>query len=199
VKVLGIMGSPRIKGNTDLLIDEALKGARAEGAEVEKVVVDKLKITPCKEYYACERDGNCVIKDDMDVMYPKLLDADVVIVASPMFFYSISAQLKAFIDRCQALWARKYILGQNLDGVGRKGAFIGVGATRGAQLFDGSILIMKYLFKAIGVEYADELFFRGIDKKGEIKEHPTALTDAYDFGRRLVKPGATEKKEEPSA
>ena len=75
MKVLGIMGSPRIKGNTDLLIDEALNGAQSEGAEVEKVVVDKLKITPCKEYYACEKDGNCVIKDDMDAMYSKLLEA----------------------------------------------------------------------------------------------------------------------------
>jgi multimeric flavodoxin WrbA len=187
LKVLGIMGSPRIKGNTDLLIDEALRGAQAEGAEVEKIVVDKLTITPCKEYYACERDGNCVIRDDMDTMYPKLLDADVVIVASPMFFYSISAQLKAFIDRCQALWARKYILDQVPDSPNRKGAFIGVGATRGEKLFEGSILIVKYFFKAIGVEYAGELLFKGVDKKGEIKEHPTALNDAYDFGRRLVK------------
>lgn len=187
MKVLGIMGSPRIKGNTDLLIDEALRGAQAEGAEVEKVVVDKLKITPCKEYYACERDGNCVIRDDMDTMYPRLLDADVVIVASPMFFYSITAQLKAFIDRCQALWARKYILGQDPGDTSRKGAFIGVGATKGEQLFDGSILIMKYFFKVIGVEYAGELLFKGVDKKGEIREHPTALGDAYNFGRSLVK------------
>ena len=100
MKVLGIMGSPRIKGNTDLLLDEALKGAQSQGAEVEKIVVDKLKIAPCREYYGCLRDGNCVIRDDMDDIYPKLLEADGIIVASPIFFYGLTAQLKALIDRC---------------------------------------------------------------------------------------------------
>jgi len=81
LKVLGIMGSPRIKGNTDLLLEEALRGAQSQQAEVEKIVVDKLKISPCREYYGCLRDGNCVIRDDMDGIYPKLLSADAVIVA----------------------------------------------------------------------------------------------------------------------
>ena len=186
MKVLGIMGSPRIKGNTDLLLDQALQGAQSQGAEIEKIKVDKLTITPCKEYYGCERDGNCVIRDDMDSVYTKLLEADVVIVASPMFFYGITGQLKAFIDRCQALWIRKHVLKQQLSGSERKGAFIGVGATKGKQLFDGSILIMKYFFDAIGVTYADELLVRGVDKKGEVKQHPTALTDAYELGKRIV-------------
>ena len=114
MKVLGIMGSPRIKSNTDLLLDEALKGAQSQGAESEKIIVDKLKIAPCREYYGCLRDGNCVIRDDMDDIYPKLLDADVIIIASPIFFYGLTAQLKALIDRSQALWARRYILKQNL-------------------------------------------------------------------------------------
>jgi len=179
------MGSPRIKGNTDLLLDEALKGAQSQQAEVEKVVVDKLKISPCREYYGCLRDGNCVIRDDMDGIYPKLLDTDGIIVASPIFFYSLSAQLKALIDRCQALWARKYIL-KNLPNSVRMGAFISVGATTGDKLFDGSILTVKYFFQAIDVKYVDELFIRGIDKRGEIKEHPTALSDAFELGKRLA-------------
>ena len=186
MKVLGIMGSPRIKGNTDLLLDQALSGAQSQGAEIEKIKVDKLTITPCKEYYGCERDGNCVIRDDMDSIYAKLLEADVVIVASPMFFYGITGQLKAFIDRCQALWIRKHVLKQKLTSSERKGVFIGVGATQGKQLFDGSILIMKYFFDAIGATYTDELLVRGVDKKGEIKQHPTALTDAYELGKRVV-------------
>lgn len=185
MKVLGIMGSPRIEGNTDLLLDEALKGAQSQQAEVEKIVVDKLKITPCREYYGCLKDGNCVIRDDMDDIYPKLLEADGIIVASPIFFYGLAAQLKALIDRCQALWARRYIL-HNLPDLARKGVFIGVGATRGKQLFNGSILTVKYFFQAIGVEYVDELLVRGVDKKGEIKEHPTALSDAFELGKRLA-------------
>jgi multimeric flavodoxin WrbA len=179
------MGSPRIKGNTDLLLDEALKGAQSQQAEVEKIVVDKLKITPCREYNGCLRDGNCVIRDDMDDIYPKLLNADAIIVASPIFFYALSAQLKALIDRCQALWARKYVL-KNLDVPLRKGAFMAVGATRGEKLFDGPVLTVKYFFKAMNVEYAEELLIRGVDKRGEIKEHPTALTDALELGKRLA-------------
>jgi len=179
------MGSPRIKGNTDLLLDEALEGAKSQQAEVEKIVVDKLKIAPCREYYGCLKDGNCVIRDDMDDIYPKLLDADGVIIASPMFFYALSAQVKALIDRCQAPWARKYVLKQKPPKLGRMGAFIAVGATRGEKLFDGSILTVRYFFKAIDVEYADELLIRGVDKRGEIREHPTALSDAHELGKRL--------------
>jgi len=180
------MGSPRIKGNTDLLLDEALKGAQSQGAEVEKIIVDKLNIAPCREYYGCLRDGNCVIRDDMDGIYPKLLEADGVIVASPIFFYGLTSQVKALIDRCQALWARKYILKRNPSRSGRQGAFIAVGATKGKKLFDGSILTVKYLFQSIGVEYAAELLIRGVDKKGEIRDHPTALKDAFDMGRKIA-------------
>ena len=180
------MGSPRIKGNTDLLLDEALKGAQSQGAEVEKIIVDRLKIAPCREYYGCLKDGNCVIRDDMDDIYPKLLEADGVIVASPMFFYGLTSQVKALIDRCQALWARKYILKQSPSDATRKGAFIAVGATKGQKLFDGSILTVKYFFQSIGVEYAAELLVRGVDKKGEIREHSTALSDAFELGRKLT-------------
>ncbi len=189
MKVLGIMGSPRIKGNTDLLLDEALKGVQSQQTEVEKIIVDKLKITPCREYYGCLKDGNCVMRDDMDDIYPKLIEADGVIVASPMFFYGLSAQLKALIDRCQALWVRRYVL-KTLPDSARKGAFIAVGATRGKQLFDGSILTVKYFFEAFGVEYVDELFVRGVDKRGEVKQHPTALADAFELGKRLAQKSA---------
>lgn len=186
MKVLGIMGSPRIKGNTDLLLDQALEGARSRGAEVEKMIADKLDIAPCREYYGCARDGNCVIRDDMDDVYPSLLNADGVIVASPMFFYGLTAQLKALIDRSQALWARKYLLKQDPPCSGRRGAFIAVGATKGENLFAGSVLTVKYFFETIGVEYFQELLVRGVDRKGEIREHPTALKQAFDLGAKLA-------------
>ena len=182
------MGSPRLKGNTDLLLDAALEAARGAGAAVEKVVVDRLKIAPCKEYYGCERDGNCVIRDDMDDIYGKLLEADAVIVASPIFFYSVSAQLKALIDRCQALWMRRYVL-KNLGEKRRKGAFIAVGATRGERLFEGPVLTVKYFFQAINADYTGELLVRGVDKRGEIKDHPGSLAEAAELGKRLASPG----------
>ncbi|MFH1169559.1 MAG: flavodoxin family protein [Chloroflexota bacterium] len=192
MKVLGIMGSPRLKGNTDLLLDEALRGAQSQQAEVKKLIVDKLNISPCREYYGCFKDGKCVIRDDMDDIYPQLLDADGIIIASPMFFYGLTAQVKALIDRCQALWARKYVL-KDLPAARRSGAFIGVGATKGEKLFDGSVLVVKYFFQALNVDYSEELLVRGVDDRGEVKQHPSALADAYELGKRLA--GRTGKGE----
>ena len=187
MKVLGIMGSPRRKSNTDMLLDRALAGAEASGARVEKVIVSKLHISPCREIYACLKDGNCGIKDDMREVYPKLLEADRIIFASPIFFYGITSQSKALVDRCQALWVRRHVLGMNQDKDRiRKGAFISLGATKGERLFDGSILTVKYFFDAIGVKYSYELLVRGVDHKGEIKQHSAALQDAFTLGQKLV-------------
>jgi multimeric flavodoxin WrbA len=188
MKVLGIMGSPRRQSNTEILLDKALEGAREAGAEVEKVLVSKLKISPCLEIYACRKDGNCAIKDDMQALYKKLLEADYVIFASPMFFYGVTSQAKAIIDRCQALWVRRHVLGMGKeDKRERRGVFISVGATRGTKLFDGAVLTVKYFFDAIGVKYSGDLLVRGIDNQAQIKEHPTALEDAFRLGQELVR------------
>jgi multimeric flavodoxin WrbA len=123
----------------------------------------------------------------MDDVYRSLEEADALIVGSPIFFYGLPAQLKALVDRCQVFWARKYVLKQEPTMQGRKGAFIAVGATKGANLFDGSKLMVKYWFDAIGFEYAVELLVRGVDKQGEVKKHPTAMADAYELGKKLAK------------
>jgi multimeric flavodoxin WrbA len=188
MKVLGIMGSPRRQSNTEILLDRALEGVRGAGAEVEKVLVSKLKVSPCLEIYACRKDGNCSIKDDMQLLYDKLLEADHIIFASPIFFYGITSQAKAVVDRCQALWMRRHVLGMaKEDKRERRGVFISVGATRGAKLFDGAVLTVKYFFDAIGVKYFGDLLVRGIDNKGQIKEHPAALEDAFRLGQELVR------------
>jgi len=188
MKVLGIMGSPRRQSNTDILLDKALEGARGAGAEVEKVLVSKLKISPCLEIYACLKDGDCAIKDDMQSLYKKLLEADHIIFASPMFFYGITSQAKAVIDRCQALWVGRHVLGMGKeDNRVRRGVFISVGATQGKKLFNGAVLTVKYFFDAIGVKYCDDLLVRGIDKKCQIKERPLALDDAFRLGEELVR------------
>jgi multimeric flavodoxin WrbA len=191
VKVLGIAGSPRRGGNTDLLLDEALRGAEEAGAEVEKIYVRDYKITPCIECNGCFKEGKCVVKDEMQEIYPKLLEADRIIFASPMFFMGITGWAKALVDRCQALWAKKYILKQPVvepeRKSQRKGLFISVGGTKGKRLFDGVILAVKIFFDAIDVEYSGELLYRSIDDKGEIKEHPTALQEAYEAGQKLVR------------
>jgi len=185
MKVLAMMASPRIKGNSDILIDEAIKGAQTAGAVVEKIVLDKLRITPCKEIYHCLEDGTCPLRDDMTGIYDKILAAEAIIIATPIFFYTVSAQLMAFISRCQAFWSRKYVL-KNLDIPLKRGGFICVGATKGIRLFEGPKLTMKYFFQAINAEYKEELLIRGVDKKGEINDHPEYLTAAYELGKKLV-------------
>jgi len=193
MKVLGIMGSPRRQSNTEILLDRALEGSREMGAEVEKLAVSELKVRPCLEIYACLKDGRCAIKDDMQRVYDKLLEADHIAFASPIFFYGLTSQAKAIVDRCQALWVRRHVLDMDEgDERTRRGIFISVGATRGERLFDGVVLTVKYFFDAIGVRYAGDLLVRGVDGEAHIREHATALEDALHLGRQLVSPHGSE-------
>lgn len=189
VKVLAIQGSPRKGGNTDILIDEAIRGARDEGVEAQKVVLADLKISPCLEIYACKKEGVCAINDDMQGLYQPLDDFPRVILASPIFFYNVSATAKAFIDRCQARWVRRYLLNKTVESpLQRKGALIAVGATRGKRLFEGVRLTVRYFFDAVDMTFADELLVRGVDEKGQIRQHPDELREAYELGRRIAQP-----------
>jgi multimeric flavodoxin WrbA len=190
MKVLGIFGSPRKGGNTEILLEEALKGAQKEGADVDRIHLTDYAITPCKECHGCDQTGRCVILDDMEKIYPKLLESDIIILASPIFFYGVTAWAKALIDRSQALWARKYLLKDSSlgkEGRKRKGFFISAGATKGQKVFEGSILSAKYFFDTFNAEYAGELVFRGIEAKGDILKHPEALQQAFEAGRKLVR------------
>jgi len=186
MKVLGILGSPRRGGNSETLLKAFLQGAAAGGAEVEEVLLRNLKISPCLEIYHCFKDGTCPIKDDMRELYGKLLAADVVVLATPVFFYGVSAQAKSMIDRTQALWARRYVTKQDFPGGHRQGVLLAVGATKGRLLFVGVRLTAKYFFDAIHVRYAAELLVRGADAKGAIQEQPETLEQARDLGRRLA-------------
>ncbi|MGD0919822.1 MAG: flavodoxin family protein [Thermodesulfobacteriota bacterium] len=189
MKVLGLFGSPRRGGNTDLLLEEALKGAQIEGAKVEGLHLADFDIMPCRECLKCFNDGQCIILDDMQKIYPKLLEADLIILASPVFFYGVTGWAKALIDRCQALWSRKYILKDGSlgkEGKRRKGFLISVGGTKGQRVFEGAILTAKYFFDVLNAEYVGELLFREVDAKGEILKHPEALRQAFETGRRLV-------------
>jgi multimeric flavodoxin WrbA len=185
MRVLGIFGSPRREGNSDTLMKAFLQGAVEAGAAVEEVFLRELKISPCLEIYHCFKDGTCPIKDDMRGLYDKLIEADVVALASPIFFYSISAQAKAMIDRTQALWARRYALKKDFPGGQRQGVLLVTGATKGRLLFVGSRLVARYFFDAINVRYAAEVLVRGVDEKGAINAKPEVLEQARNLGRRL--------------
>lgn len=188
MRVLGIAGSPRRGGNTGLLLAEVMKGAASRGAEVKTIVLNDLDITPCQHCDACLKKGVCRIKDDMQMVYRQLEQADRVVLASPIHFMAVTAQMKAMIDRCQALWARKYVL--KMPPLGdrreRKGLFVSVGGMKQASLFEPSLAIVKALFKVLDIAYVGALTYPGIDEKGAIAKHPDALKQAFLAGQKLV-------------
>lgn len=185
MKILGIYGSPREKGNTDTLLDALLEGAGGAGAEVERVYLRELKMLPCREDYGCREDGRCTFKDDFEGAYDLIEAADAVALASPIFFYSVTAQTKILIDRCQAFWIRKYELKKPIKTV-RPGVFIAVGGTKGKKLFDSALLTVRYFFDAIDVELADTLLVRGVDEKGDIDKFPETIEKARSIGKALA-------------
>jgi len=189
MQVLGLAGSPRRGGNSETLLDRALAGTQDAGAAVEKVVVSRLVMSGCQHCDGCLETGVCIIKDDMQSLYPKLREMDAFVVASPMFFMAVTSQLKAVFDRCQCLWVARYELGQRFVPEGapkRPGLFIALGGTRFKHLFDPSRTIVKSVFASLDVAYGPELFYDRVDKRGDILQHPTALDEAYAAGRRLV-------------
>ena len=132
--ILAIYGSPRRKGNTTLLLDQAVQGASDTGAQVEKTVLRDLKMSPCLEIYGCKEKGRCVIQDDFQEVSDQLLSCHGLMLASPIFFYTVSAHTKILMDRCQSLWVKKYWIDKIPYGQSkpkRKGLFISVGATKG--------------------------------------------------------------------
>ena len=188
MRVLGIAGSPRRDGNTDLLLAEVIKGAASKGAEVKTIVLNDLKITPCQHCDACQEKGQCKIEDDMQMVYRELEEADRIVLASPIQFTGVTAQMKAMIDRLQALWARKYVLKVPPLGNGRerKGLFISVGGRKIADLFEPALVMVRTVFRVLDITYAGELLFPGVDEKGAIKKHPDALKQAFLAGQKLV-------------
>jgi len=185
---LGLQGSPRKKGNSDLLLAAFMKALASHGARTYTIPVTQQHIEPCKELTVCEKKGTCPLDDDMGrEIYALLRQADIIVAASPVFFYNVTAQLKALIDRCQALWARKYMLKLHDPGHRiRRGFLLAVGASRGKQLFDGFHLTAKYFYDAVAAEYAGSLTYRGIEGRGHILEHPDLEADVSQAASKLM-------------
>jgi len=189
LKVLGIAGSPRRDGNTDHLLQQVIAGASSQGAETKTVTLSELNISPCRHCDGCIKTGKCVVDDDMQWLHIDLREADHIVLASPIFFMGVTAQTKAMIDRCQALWVIKYVLKLPVainPGKERKGIFISVGGTRLRNLFEPAIATVKSWFTTLDISYAGELVFSGIDEREIIHLHPTALKDALSIGQKLA-------------
>ncbi|MGB2601738.1 MAG: flavodoxin family protein [Candidatus Omnitrophota bacterium] len=188
MKVLGICGSPRKEGNTDILLDKALEGSAAAGAETEKITISDLNISPIqeREYEEVNADGLSVVDDDMDVVFKKIRQADAVVMASPVFFGSLSTQSKMMIDRFQCVWLSKIVNHKEIFPDSIAGAFICVEATTREDFFENAKSIIRHFFATINAEYKEELFCPGCDKKGSVLEHAERLEEAFDLGRKLV-------------
>jgi multimeric flavodoxin WrbA len=188
VNILAVYGSPRRKGNTSLLLRKAIQGAKDAGGEVEEIILRDLKMSPCLEIYGCKETGRCVIQDDFQKVYDRLLACDGIILASPIFFYAVSAHTKILMDRCQSLWVKKYWVEKTPFGkkeAKRKGLFISVGATKGKKLFDGVLLSVRYFFETFDAELWQSLLYRGLDFEGDVLKHPEYLEEAYQAGKAL--------------
>ncbi len=182
--VLIFNGSPRKKGNTALLLEKVAQGIVEAGGRSEQIDLARLSIHPCTGCGHCDQTGECIFDDDMTALYHKIREARRIIIGSPIYFYSVTAQTKLFVDRCQTLWSRKYLLGQKTKyPVERKGYLVSVGATSGTKLFDGTILTVRYAFDAMDFNYCGELLIKGVDKKGAVAGLPDALSKAAFFGQ----------------
>ena len=176
-RVLILSGSPRKGGNSDLLCDEFMRGAQESGNEVEKIRVAEKNVAPCKGCYYCERSGGqCVSKDDMGEILQKMIDADVLVLASPVYFYSIDAQLKAVIDRTVARW---------LEVKKKEFYYIATCADTGKESCETTFACFRgYVDCVEGAKEMGVIYGTGVYERGEIRNTP-AFAQAYEMGKKV--------------
>jgi len=178
MKVLGIGGSPKKGGFTDKALDNALSGAGSAGAIVKKIILNDLGFKPCQDCGGCREDGICRIRDDMQAVYREVESADAVIIASPVFFCSVTAQVKMMVDRFQCAWVAKHLLGKRASRrKRRKGVFLCAGGANKKGHFENARQIIRALFATLDIDYAGELF---ISKSGSEKK-------SFELGKSLAK------------
>lgn len=190
-RVIGILGSPLTEGNTAQLLDRALDGAKDAGCTVEKIVVTNLCFEACQEMFFCRDHETCTMDDDMQQLYPKVRDADSIILATPIMFMGIPGKLKSFIDRCQVFFMAKYLRKESLvppeKRAVRKGLFICISGMKVPEVFVGAKLTVKAFFDIIDCQYGDELLVSDMDTIGDITQQPGLMDAAYDKGFALGK------------
>ena len=188
MKVAVFNGSPRIGGNTDLLLCEAEKPIEYAGHDIVRFDLNLLNIRPCQDCGGCEDTGICVISDDMNYIREAIRGVDRILLASPIFFFGLSAQTKIMIDRCQSFWCEKYLIKKPIpEGPdGRRGLLLLVGGMTkeiGVQCAEATA---KAFFRTVSIPEHETVYFLGVDKKGAIQEHKTAFDDVRTASRRLI-------------
>lgn len=187
--ILGISGSPKKTGYTNLLFDEALDGAIAGGAKTDRIILNEIDFKACQECGRCDETGICVFGDDMKDIYAKLITCDALIIASPIYFGTITAQLKTMIDRCHSVWVSKYVLKNNAPTTKkRRGIFICTAGKDIDTYFENAKKVVKIFFATLGIEYKDDIFISGLDKftyNSPKRKEP--ILRAYELGLSLTK------------
>lgn len=193
VSVLAFAGSPRRNGNSETLLDWVLASmAKEPDVVIEKIPLSDANINPCKGCNACQKLNKCVQRDGMDVVHDKIVAADVIILATPIFCMGIAAQAKMLIDRAQVFTSRKYVLKLPVVPVERKGKRIGIFLATAGQdwsyVFDAAIPSVKCFYNVIEVKDRDisYLMINHVDEKGAILSHPTAKADAEKLGASII-------------
>ena len=175
-KVLILSGSPRKGGNSDILCDQFARGAAQAGHEVEKIRVAEKNIGYCRACYACKESGVRVIRDDMAGILQKMIDADVIVLASPVYFYSIDAQLKTVIDRSVARWT---------EVKDKEFYYIVTAADEANASAETTIACFRgYADCVEGAREKGVIYGMGAYEKGEIKGSP-AMSEAYEMGKKV--------------
>ncbi len=186
---LALACSPRKNGNTALLARQALDACAAAGCATEYLHLAGFNYQPCQACEGCNTTGRCVLKDDAGMLYEKILAADRIILAAPIYSMGICAQAKTFIDRAQQFWATKYLLKRNVitdqNRLARQGIFISCAGSTLPKVFDGARQVANYFFQMLEIELLASLCFDGVDHQGEILNHATAMTRAAEYGRLL--------------
>jgi len=193
IKILAFAGSPRRHGNSETLLDWVLDTMQKEGdVDIDKVILVDAEVNPCRGCNACEVLNKCVQRDGMDILHDKIIDADVIILSSPIFCMGICAQAKALIDRFQVFRSRKYVLKLPIIPPERKGKRIGIFISSAGQtwehVFNGAIPSVKCFFHVIDVRDRDihYLMVNGVDEKGAILKHPSAQKDAELLAHTVI-------------
>ena len=188
MKVLGIYGSPRQGGNSDLLLDRTLEGAQSAGAEVARLFVRDLKIAGCLECGGCDQTGACVVRDDMLEVHAKLRRAQHLVLASPIQFAGVSAETKAMIDRTQAFWVATYLLKKPVsNAIGeRRGIFVAACGGDDLRAFEWAKPTVKAFFNSCQFRYWRELFEPATDMSPPVSQRADLLARAEQLGRDLL-------------
>lgn len=184
MKVIGYMGSPRRGGNTETLLDAILAGARATGAEVEKVPLAAKRFSGCRNCGGCDETGRCIVQDQMQPLYDDLGGQANLVLASPVFFGGLSAQAKAMVDRCQCLWVRRFRLGIKPQ-TGRHALLAAVCGLARPDMFDAPLAVARIWFTTLGAKPLPPFLVPGVDARGDLAKDGPTLERAFAAGRWL--------------